>query len=536
MLLLGADATGRTPLDGLFMSASRLYQQLQSTKAEIFVCDDKNKENIPPPNRRWADYTDDEDEAFPVATRATEKEKKTPVGGCRACGGPHWVKDCMYTSHRCEKCRRLGHKEENCPSTVIRSPDGRVELLLTQRPGGAQLTTYKDRTQGDRLKSAHSVIQELLDQSRARLDRDKVKRQENKSFKRKKPTPTPSSEAVPAEISDSEEGEEEEGCDDGEGVAWTVEADRVEAFSGEVLSGAPRLCTFVNRLRTRVVIDTGANCDFCGLEFAKEHSLVLTDEYRRVHGVGSAYARVAEPVPVHCYPFTASASFLVFEERDTLPAVIGRPTQDALGGTGRLISCCEFQESLGKLGVLDVEEKGIVEPEEGESVYVYPADGLTEDVVRRLISTTLPRSQRDDLLEVLTEFRDIWENVDSPGVFQCCEAQLETVGRPCKAKQRTMTEELRKECGRQIDDLLEKGLIEPVTLSGPRCRFLKRRKMGSTEWLSITATSTNSWSMTSILCLIYGVFYVLQLRANISSPSTSYRGSGTFPSFAEVAM
>eukprot|EP00922_Rhytidocystis_sp_ex-Travisia-forbesii_P064413 GHVS01095722.1.p1 GENE.GHVS01095722.1~~GHVS01095722.1.p1 ORF type:complete len:149 (-),score=14.85 GHVS01095722.1:137-583(-) len=92
-----------------------------------------------------------------------------------------------------------------CPSKVILSKDGRLEALLTQKPGSTSMTTYKDRTRTDRIKSAQGIIQEILDTAHVKTEKDKQKRlDKGRNWKRK-----PSHGAALAEIVEEDDDEDD---------------------------------------------------------------------------------------------------------------------------------------------------------------------------------------------------------------------------------------------------------------------------------------------------------------------------------------
>lgn len=108
---------------------------------------------------------------------------------CTSCGDIHFIKDCPYKTHRCELCYQLGHLEKMCVSTVIKSPDGKLELILLPKPGSTVFRLFKDRTQEQRLSTATQVIQSMLDATRQKNERGRDRRWEQKSRNRNKQGP-----------------------------------------------------------------------------------------------------------------------------------------------------------------------------------------------------------------------------------------------------------------------------------------------------------------------------------------------------------
>eukprot|EP00917_Polyrhabdina_sp_WS-2016_P005638 GHVP01012604.1.p1 GENE.GHVP01012604.1~~GHVP01012604.1.p1 ORF type:complete len:288 (+),score=19.42 GHVP01012604.1:76-864(+) len=75
-----------------------------------------------------------------------------PRTPCPSCGGEHWRRDCPHASHRCEKCKGLGHLPSHCRTTIITEngrETGRVlrqgrKLRFEVREGATVAQTKKD--------------------------------------------------------------------------------------------------------------------------------------------------------------------------------------------------------------------------------------------------------------------------------------------------------------------------------------------------------------------------------------------------------
>eukprot|EP00922_Rhytidocystis_sp_ex-Travisia-forbesii_P041028 GHVS01061239.1.p2 GENE.GHVS01061239.1~~GHVS01061239.1.p2 ORF type:complete len:158 (-),score=12.63 GHVS01061239.1:1122-1595(-) len=72
-----------------------------------------------------------------------------------------------------------------------------------------------------------------------------------------------------------------------------------------------------------------------------------------------------------------------------------------------------------------------------------------------------PEEIRRALKDLLIEYSDVWFEAVNPGTCTNGEAQLEAAGRPFKSKLRPMSDEVSKECKKQIDTLLEANLLQP---------------------------------------------------------------------------
>eukprot|EP00922_Rhytidocystis_sp_ex-Travisia-forbesii_P046566 GHVS01069407.1.p2 GENE.GHVS01069407.1~~GHVS01069407.1.p2 ORF type:complete len:213 (+),score=24.36 GHVS01069407.1:90-641(+) len=103
-----------------------------------------------------------------------------PPSPCGCCGGSHWMRECPHKSARCEKCHRLGHIEPACKATVLKTPDGRIDVYILPRPGSLEFRQYRDRTQQDRIRSAKNVLAEILGRAETNSAKDKAKREDKK--------------------------------------------------------------------------------------------------------------------------------------------------------------------------------------------------------------------------------------------------------------------------------------------------------------------------------------------------------------------
>ena len=116
----------------------------------------------------------------------SDKIKTQPSTPCAACMGNHWQKDCPHRSHRCEQCLRLGHIEKACKSLVLRTPDGRIDVMVTPKPSSVEFKQFKDRTQQERLTSATSVLQEVIQGIQAKRVKESERRKSKKPPKTNK--------------------------------------------------------------------------------------------------------------------------------------------------------------------------------------------------------------------------------------------------------------------------------------------------------------------------------------------------------------
>ena len=116
-----------------------------------------------------------------AAAPAQAQPPRQPPTPCGLCGGDHWMRECPHKGARCERCHRLGHIEQGCRATVLKTPDGRVDVYVLPRPGSIEFRQYRDRTQQDRLRSATNVLEEVLSSTKQRAAKDKKKRQEKKA-------------------------------------------------------------------------------------------------------------------------------------------------------------------------------------------------------------------------------------------------------------------------------------------------------------------------------------------------------------------
>eukprot|EP00922_Rhytidocystis_sp_ex-Travisia-forbesii_P034364 GHVS01051029.1.p2 GENE.GHVS01051029.1~~GHVS01051029.1.p2 ORF type:complete len:120 (-),score=10.19 GHVS01051029.1:16-375(-) len=112
---------------------------------------------------------------------------------------------------------------------VLKTPDGRLDCILLPRPGSIEFRLFRDRTQRDRLLSAQTVMQEIIDHSKARTDKEKNRRKENKPAdgrKKRKAPRTPLPTGIPNLIPVLEDDDSSDEDDDADGpVLWAGTVD-----------------------------------------------------------------------------------------------------------------------------------------------------------------------------------------------------------------------------------------------------------------------------------------------------------------------
>eukprot|EP00922_Rhytidocystis_sp_ex-Travisia-forbesii_P059726 GHVS01088575.1.p2 GENE.GHVS01088575.1~~GHVS01088575.1.p2 ORF type:complete len:181 (-),score=35.60 GHVS01088575.1:1167-1709(-) len=115
-----------------------------------------------------------------ASSRSPTQNTQKPSSPCGGCGGEHWQKDCPHKHNRCENCHRLGHLAKACRATVLKTPDGRIDVIILPRQGSGEIRKNRDRTQEDRLRTAAAVLQEVLGGLTKRTEKDRKKRVDKK--------------------------------------------------------------------------------------------------------------------------------------------------------------------------------------------------------------------------------------------------------------------------------------------------------------------------------------------------------------------
>eukprot|EP00922_Rhytidocystis_sp_ex-Travisia-forbesii_P029421 GHVS01043026.1.p2 GENE.GHVS01043026.1~~GHVS01043026.1.p2 ORF type:complete len:257 (+),score=16.83 GHVS01043026.1:971-1741(+) len=209
---------------------------------------------------------------------------------------------------------------------------------------------------------------------------------------------------------------------------------------------------------------------------AHQLSLRQTEEAVKVCGVGDTMGRLTEEFLVKAGAMSATIRAVILPDRPHLPLLLGLSTASVLrlkidlSGKDPVVSTilpCTPIHTLTHTLTANSDDRGDTS-RVGNYMNVeavIPSLPSMEEILANLrlkMDDSLQDKQKDELLEILRDHNEVWFNVpNGGGRCRVGAAQLQISGRPIRAKLRPMSEPIRQECTRQVQQLLEEGLIQP---------------------------------------------------------------------------
>ena len=416
--------------------------------------------------------------------------RKEQDSNCLACGAKgHWRKNCDFRHYRCENCQRLGHISRVCPNLVVKDAKGRVDTRLEPKGSGTIVQQRKDKTGTEKLVSMETVLGAIKDTAERRAVKSAEARREKKKesgwVRKKREIPHPVGHATVSGASrvrpeTSMETEEEDNT-----------SDQVDEIMNALTTLAAcdgldrsRSCTVnvqakVNGIPHPVVIDSGASKSLCSQETARALSLKTTSEEREFCGLGLVKGVRAESVPVDFAKRTCQVAFWVMAQQG-LPTLIGANDLRELN-----VLIDPANDSLLDPVTLEVvalaQEKHEVPLPGSATEDSPPATKGQQEIERRSQLESklehLDGASRDAALKIFKEYEGVWLRPQSGGAT-AYQARFRVKGSPIKMKLRHLTEELKTELDRQVDEMLAAKVIRPSKSAWAAVPVFAKKKDG----------------------------------------------------------
>lgn len=248
--------------------------------------------------------------AMPALVLAMEERRPLK---CFNCNGEHFKSKCKEPAHKCDRCRRSGHLEEHCPTTVLKDKFGRERMKVTEGRKGFNSNLLLDNTRKDHLETHAARVQRELDQIAARSKR----------------RPQRDDEAMNVAVEDGGEDEprpEDDDDDENEALATDEELDEVHpCFAATDLAGKglATASASVEGHAATVILDSGASISLISPSDCARFQLTTGTRQLQVKGVsGVMRARQCDPCTVTIGQKPCEVTFCVGQGNE-LPPIIG---------------------------------------------------------------------------------------------------------------------------------------------------------------------------------------------------------------------
>ena len=405
-------------------------------------------------------------------------------GKCPGCGveGSHWYKFCPQRNMRCFTCQELGHVSNACPNQAVKDNKGRVRSLVKTTPSSTQVIQKHDATQRDKMLTAESVLTMLRQVAEKRSEKA-ADRRKNRTLKESAPRKRQVEHAAAVVetqdcVSDSSEAESDDST-------WSDVRKGFESLVCVQIAEDPRetvrVLIKINDLDFTVVADTGAAVSMCGTKDAEKMQLQVTNEARQFRGLGRASAKRAKPVMALFGSHSAPVTFFVVEQRD-FPILIGVADLKLLNATVDPVSKCLRSRDDCALIICHAEEvsPGALDVVSGVQEEKTDRELLQEaqELIMKGLSH-LPAEKANEVWEIFRQHQACWLRPRS-GQVKTLKATFEVKGPPIKSKMRPLATPLRMELEKQIEAMLQKGVIRPSDSPWGSVPVFVKKKTG--EW------------------------------------------------------
>ena len=424
---------------------------------------------------------DDYRDIFPVI--------RTP-GTCTRClvPGVHWSKNCPHIDARCAKCGKIGHVSNACRSASIKDKAGRERIVIEPKASGIVTTTKMDNTQPEQLKTVAGVVDRLLTTTQKEREKarttyaTKIRASENREVKGQKVRKilTIEDDAFDQEqvdkdeYSDSEQVdvvEEAEEMDTDPLISLIEEADlRVYEISS---SSRNIMCcnAMINSTPASVVLDSGAAVSVMSTKNANLLHIQADVSIPVSHVKGAERTRIPgttsmpTPVTIDQKLFTDVRFHIIDPD---VPILLSKTDMARLQLKLDLANN-QVETPSHTVACYHVGESG-TQPK--PSIVVQEVQDSPEEMIERAVTKLEPDIVADqnilDLFKrVLYESRDLWHQPQA-GRCTTLEMAIYVNGPPKRQNARPCPPQLLGEMNRQLDDLLEAGLIAP----SPDCKWV----------------------------------------------------------------
>ena len=217
-------------------------------------------------------FEPDTDMAASTSAPPAAKTPRKPPSPCPICEGDHWKSQCKVKV-RCFNCNQLGHISKFCTVLVKKDERGRIDSTLDSKPSGTTAYQRKDRTQSDKITTAGSTLENILQKARVKSKRASEKRHKERVTTGKRVHANDHrvavSQASPDDESESASSDDESIQDNMDALQCLCLTARDDNDSEVVMVK----CT-INRHDRPIIADSGAARSLVNTDIAHELNLV----------------------------------------------------------------------------------------------------------------------------------------------------------------------------------------------------------------------------------------------------------------------
>lgn len=421
----------------------------------------------PPPRKRRA----------PDATRPNVPT----TSPCRGCGvvGAHWYKDCPKREHRCATCHRLGHIASGCPNWVKADATGKPKVVVQSGRRGVTVQNKEDGTQRGKLDTATEILELLRQLTIAKSEKERKRRDRKKTETGWKPKRTPRDHPVAFADEESDSGSD----DSSEGTSSDAPALSGAFLALDTLDRYTSVPFDIAGCTVPAIPDTGARRSLCSVDTARALRLTPTSKRVRFRGFGNSSTRVCEPTTLKWMNQEISVTFHAVDQPD-FPTLIGRHDLIRLGVhvdpmTLELIA--RQPEPCAFATTAPDEDREAVQRDmpqlEAKPTKQERRNEVTEllDAHTQHLTPGLQKSVKD----LFHLYEEAWLNPTS-GEARVPPVHFEVAGPPIRTKLRPLVPELRAELDKQLEKMLEEGILHPSKSAWGSAPVFVRKK--NREW------------------------------------------------------
>lgn len=385
-----------------------------------------------------------------------------PTTPCPRCGVKgHWANQCSHRTNRCKNCQMIGHIAAACRNIAVKDARGRVETRVESRPSKVTTELRRDRTKLDKVRTTQATIAGIEKQQVAAKAKAAEKRKIKNRGKVYKRAVIEHEEMV-AESESEEEATESEYEEEEPGKHRRNIHYAAVAAESSIILRAP---ITLNGRQEIGVVDTGASRSIVNIETANRLNMKVDEkgEKRYFSGLGELIGRATIPIPFRIGTRSTQLIFYIVDKKK-LPILIGMKDLLALNIDIRL------QKHMLVDAATDEEVvKTMLAEEEGrqlDTLTQKPINSTDEELMEEGVKMLQQKTEHLDpiwaekVVKLFIEFQEVWVR---PRAAQANKhtAKFEVTGPPIKMKMRPLAPELLKELYKQIDAMLENGVISP---------------------------------------------------------------------------
>ena len=367
---------------------------------------------------------------------------------------------------------------------AVKDEQGRVRTLVEKNPGSTVVSQAQDRTLKEKASTATSALKDIQNSATRRATTAKQSREKKK--KEKEWQPKNKTRVHPVEAAEEEQASEEEESDDLEQAAFGEE---VYVVRNKAIPSNVKIPVFIQGKKFLGTADTGAGRALIGTLDGKALSLRPYGPKIQLKGLGRLKGRLSIPVNVVVGDRGAAVQFCIVEE-DIFPLLLGTEA----------LADLEFNVDPKELVLRDRITNDIIATQKDPEIVLNVRNTVTtstnvvtgvdeslgeEELIQNfktLITQLTPHledSVRGQLWELLIKYKEVWIR-PKLGRFKYGCASFTATAAPIKQKLRPLLEPFKSECEKQLQLMLDAGVIRPSKSPWGFCPVFVRKPTG--EW------------------------------------------------------